>query len=131
MRRNLEEECPCVRFFHQSIVALLQLVPFGDLSAWRFDHFVPMFLGHWTLPAVGHLGANLKLANQFVPRHAIVVVGDELQLNILQSILWGQIEVEGFIENRVQCALLDVRSLLEQTYALVVNVDLHVGVCGK
>lgn len=53
----------------------------------------------------------------------------ENNLNSNLDLLEGDLEGEGLIVVRVQCALLDAGLLLFQSLAVLHNSDLHVGIC--
>ncbi len=106
-------------------LALLQLVPLCDLPSWRSDHLVPVLLRRRT---ARRPSADVHLANQLIPRHPIVVKHLKLQRNVLQALLRRNVKNEAFIEDRAECALLHVRSLLEEADAVVEDVQLYVRV---
>ena len=103
---------------------LLQLVPLSDLLAGTVHHLVPVMR---LLSA--ELGADLKASDHLVLGHPVPVEREELDADVVQSLVARYVEQERLVEHRVQRSLLHVRFLLGDALTVVQQVYLHVRVC--
>lgn len=107
-------------------LVLAQAVPLGN--------GLPGVVTH--LPPVLHPGRRDAVRAQDQPPHHLVLGGavevddQELDADVGQQI-HGDVVDEGLVEDWVQSALLHVSLLLGDALPAVVNVHLHVGICGR
>ena len=96
------------------VTLLLELVPFRDLLARAIHDLIPMV-------RFGALefGPHFQSAHHFVLGHAIPVEDQELQGDVLETLIAGDVEEEGLVKDRVQGSLLDMGLLLGYTLAVI------------
>ncbi len=113
-----------MNYFFRDIALLLELVPLRDLLSGTVHDLVPVMGFRSAM-----LGADFQTAYDLVLGHAIPIQSQELQTDVLETLVTRNIEQERFIEDRVECALLYVSLLLSDPLPVVKQVHLYIGIC--
>ena len=98
-------------------------MPLRDLLARAIHDFIPV-----TQLLTRALDPDLEATYDLVFRHAVPVEHQELEANILQTLIVRHVEQERLVEHRVQGSLLHVRLLFGDSLSVVQQVDLHIGI---
>ena len=99
-------------------------MPLRDLLPRAVHHFVPVVRF-----GAGKLSANFQPPDYFILCHPVPIKNKEFEGDVLEALVAGHVEEEGFVEDRVQCAFLDVGLFLGDALSIIQEVDLHVWVC--
>lgn len=99
-------------------------MPLCYLSSRGVADLVPVLLGWPSAP-----GPQLQPADHLVLGDTVPVQDQELEADVLEALVVGDLEHERLVEDRVGGALLHVGLLLGDALVVVEKVDLHVRIC--